>query len=150
MALSGRDSLPLQFPSLCSFIPNRILNPALALVEMVVNGYVLFINRKRIRNIVVARGANPDRPPYRCRNRQLHFLSRPSVLGQDCDLRHAVATNSAPSRHSSLAIRSVLTKYLHSLSGLPSLSQTTPTAERAEPIWDATLRPWLNQLNMYG
>ncbi len=33
------------------FYTNRILNPALVLVELVINGYVLFINRKSIRNI---------------------------------------------------------------------------------------------------
>ena len=31
------------------FYTNRILNPALVLVELVINGYVLFINRKSIR-----------------------------------------------------------------------------------------------------
>jgi uncharacterized protein len=30
------------------FYTNRILNPALVLVELVINGYVLFINRKSI------------------------------------------------------------------------------------------------------
>ncbi len=33
------------------FYTNRILNPALVLVELVINGYVLFINRKSIPNI---------------------------------------------------------------------------------------------------
>jgi len=33
------------------FYTNRILNPALVLVEFVINGYVLFINRKSILNI---------------------------------------------------------------------------------------------------
>ncbi|HJS66637.1 MAG TPA: sulfite exporter TauE/SafE family protein [Nitrospiraceae bacterium] len=33
------------------FYTNRILNPALVLVELVINGYVLFINRKSISNI---------------------------------------------------------------------------------------------------
>ena len=33
------------------FYTNRILNPALVLVEMVINGYVLFINRRSIPNI---------------------------------------------------------------------------------------------------
>jgi uncharacterized protein len=33
------------------FYTNRILNPALVLVELVINGYVLFINRKSIANI---------------------------------------------------------------------------------------------------
>lgn len=33
------------------FYTNRILNPALVLVEFVINGYVLFINRKSIPNI---------------------------------------------------------------------------------------------------
>ena len=33
------------------FYTNRILNPALELVELVINGYVLFINRKSIPNI---------------------------------------------------------------------------------------------------
>jgi len=33
------------------FYTDRILNPAFVLVEMVINGYVLFINRKRIPNI---------------------------------------------------------------------------------------------------
>ena len=33
------------------FYTNRILNPALVLVEMVINSYVLFINRKSIPNI---------------------------------------------------------------------------------------------------
>jgi uncharacterized protein len=33
------------------FYTNRILNPALVLVESVINGYVLFINRKSIPNI---------------------------------------------------------------------------------------------------
>ncbi len=33
------------------FYTNRILNPALVLVETVINGYVLFINRKSIPNI---------------------------------------------------------------------------------------------------
>lgn len=33
------------------FYTNRILNPALVLVELVINGYVLFINRKSIQNI---------------------------------------------------------------------------------------------------
>lgn len=34
------------------FYTNRILNPALVLVELVINGYVLFINRKSIPNIL--------------------------------------------------------------------------------------------------
>jgi len=33
------------------FYTNRILNPVLVLVELVINGYVLFINRKSIPNI---------------------------------------------------------------------------------------------------
>jgi uncharacterized membrane protein YfcA len=33
------------------FYTNRILNPALVLVELVINGYVLFINRKSVPNI---------------------------------------------------------------------------------------------------
>jgi uncharacterized membrane protein YfcA len=33
------------------FYTNRILNPALVLVELVINGYVLFINRKSIPTI---------------------------------------------------------------------------------------------------
>ena len=33
------------------FYTNRILNPALVLVELVINGYVLFINRRSIPNI---------------------------------------------------------------------------------------------------
>ena len=33
------------------FYTNRILNPALVLVELVINGYVLFLNRKSIPNI---------------------------------------------------------------------------------------------------
>jgi uncharacterized protein len=33
------------------FYTNRILNPALVLVELVINGYVLFINRRSISNI---------------------------------------------------------------------------------------------------
>lgn len=33
------------------FYTNRVLNPALVLVELVINGYVLFINRKSIPNI---------------------------------------------------------------------------------------------------
>ena len=33
------------------FYTNRILNPALVLVELAINGYVLFINRKSIPNI---------------------------------------------------------------------------------------------------
>lgn len=33
------------------FYTNRILNPALVLIELVINGYVLFINRKSIPNI---------------------------------------------------------------------------------------------------
>ena len=33
------------------FYTNRILNPAFVLVELVINGYVLFINRKSISNI---------------------------------------------------------------------------------------------------
>ena len=33
------------------FYTNRILNPALVLVELVINGYVLFINRKGIPSI---------------------------------------------------------------------------------------------------
>ena len=33
------------------FYTNRILNPALVLVELVINGYVLFINRKSIPNV---------------------------------------------------------------------------------------------------
>ena len=33
------------------FYTNRILNPALVLVDLVINGYVLFINRKSIPNI---------------------------------------------------------------------------------------------------
>ena len=33
------------------FYTNRILNPALVLVEMVINGYVLFINRRSIPNV---------------------------------------------------------------------------------------------------
>ena len=33
------------------FYTNRILNPALVLVEMVINGYVLFINRSSIPNV---------------------------------------------------------------------------------------------------
>src|SRR3954471_1137277 len=33
------------------FYTNRILNPALVLVELVINGYVLFINRQSIPNI---------------------------------------------------------------------------------------------------
>ena len=34
------------------FYTNRILNPALVIVELVINGYVLFINRKSIPNIL--------------------------------------------------------------------------------------------------
>lgn len=33
------------------FYTNRVLNPALVLVEMVINGYVLFINRRSIPNV---------------------------------------------------------------------------------------------------
>lgn len=33
------------------FYTNRILNPALVLIELVINGYVLFINRKSIPNV---------------------------------------------------------------------------------------------------
>ena len=33
------------------FYTNRILNPALVLVELVINGYVLFINRRSIPTI---------------------------------------------------------------------------------------------------
>ena len=33
------------------FYTNRILNPALVLVELVINSYVLFINRRSIPNI---------------------------------------------------------------------------------------------------
>lgn len=33
------------------FYTNRILNPALVLVELVINGYVLFLNRKSVPNI---------------------------------------------------------------------------------------------------
>jgi uncharacterized membrane protein YfcA len=33
------------------FYTNRILNPALVFVKLVINGYVLFINRKSIPNI---------------------------------------------------------------------------------------------------
>ncbi len=33
------------------FYTNRILNPALVLVELVINGYVLFLNRKSIPNV---------------------------------------------------------------------------------------------------
>ena len=33
------------------FYTNRILNPALVLIELVINAYVLFINRKSIPNI---------------------------------------------------------------------------------------------------
>lgn len=33
------------------FYTNRILNPALVLVELVINGYVLFLNRRSIQNI---------------------------------------------------------------------------------------------------
>ncbi len=38
-------------PVVLIFYTNRILNPALGLVELVINGYVLFINRKSIPNI---------------------------------------------------------------------------------------------------
>lgn len=38
-------------PIALMFYTNRILNPALVLVELVINGYVLFINRKSIPNI---------------------------------------------------------------------------------------------------
>ena len=33
------------------FFTNRILNPALVLIELVINAYVLFINRKSIPNV---------------------------------------------------------------------------------------------------
>ncbi|HBH80590.1 MAG TPA: hypothetical protein DDY39_12260, partial [Nitrospira sp.] len=33
------------------FYTNRILNPALVLVELVINAYVLFVNRKSIPNV---------------------------------------------------------------------------------------------------
>ena len=44
------------------FYTNRILNPALVLVELVINGYVLFINRTSIPKHLVAGGAHSDRP----------------------------------------------------------------------------------------
>ena len=44
------------------FYTNRILNPALVLVELVINGYVLFINRKSIPNIWWRVAPISDRP----------------------------------------------------------------------------------------
>ena len=38
----------LTVPVALLFYTTRILNPALVLVELVINGYVLFINRKSI------------------------------------------------------------------------------------------------------
>jgi uncharacterized membrane protein YfcA len=45
----GFSSITL--PVALLFYTNRILNPALVLVELLINGYVLFINRKSIPNI---------------------------------------------------------------------------------------------------
>jgi len=45
---------------------------------------------------LMARDAHPDRPPDRRWNRQLCAFPRSSVVGQVCDLRHAVAVDSAP------------------------------------------------------
>ena len=80
------------------FYTNRILNPALVLVELV-------ISHQWIRPLhqpqehpehLVASSAHLDRPSDRCCNRQLYSLPRSSVVGQVCDLRHAIAVDSAP------------------------------------------------------
>src|SRR5215813_85066 len=79
------------------FYTNRILNPALVLVELVINSYVLFINRRSIPNIwwrvapiliglVVGVG-----------DRQLYPVSCASCLGQIRNLLLLAAADPAPS-----------------------------------------------------
>ncbi|HEX7766555.1 MAG TPA: hypothetical protein VF443_07565, partial [Nitrospira sp.] len=41
----------ITMPVALLFYTNRILNPAMVLVELVINGYVLFLNRQSIPNV---------------------------------------------------------------------------------------------------
>jgi len=44
----GTGSRPSPFPSRCCSSPNRVLNPALVPIEVVLNAYVLYVNRRSL------------------------------------------------------------------------------------------------------
>ena len=58
------------------FFSNRVLNPALVLIEVFINLYVLFINRASIPAVLEAGAADPHRPRARRRARQLSCSPR--------------------------------------------------------------------------
>src|SRR5471032_2015525 len=82
----------LTVPVALLFHTSRILNPALVLVEVFINMYVLFINRGSVR-AVWKRVSDPGRPLARRRARQLRARLDSSRLAQVRHLRVPAAAD---------------------------------------------------------
>ena len=77
------------------FLSNRVLNPALVLIEVPLNAYVLWVNREALARRVAARDSDDRRPGARHHRRHAARVAGEPRLAEVLHVRRAAAADPA-------------------------------------------------------